>query len=65
MAKFLLFLLAVLILIPRLMRLLVTRRPPSGDRTRRTGPTRADDRLRDLTRQDISDADYEEIPEEE
>jgi hypothetical protein len=65
MGKFLLFLLAILILIPRLMRLLVPRRPPADDQARRPRETRQEDRLRDLTRQDISDADYEEIPPEE
>ena len=65
MAKFLLFLLAILLLIPRLMRLLVPRRPRGADPGRRTGPEQRDERLRDLTRQDISDADYEEIPPED
>jgi len=64
MLRFLILILAGLWLLPRLLRLL-----RSGSDQRRPqvrpadSPTR-DERLRDLTRQDISDADFEEIPPE-
>ncbi len=76
--RLLLLILAALWLIPRLLRLLLPRgtgehRTGAGRfrRDRRPGGGQADsrperpDRLRDLTQQDISDADYEEIPPED
>jgi hypothetical protein len=79
MLKYLFLLLAAFWLIPRLMRWLLL--PASASRrgndarrksARRPDPGRPEDgrpesseRLRDLTQQDISDADYEEIPPEE
>jgi hypothetical protein len=73
MLRYLFLLLAVLWFIPRLLRLLRgpdrgTRRGPDrvdgpGTGPRRTG--RKEQRLRNLTQQDISDAEFEEIPPEE
>ena len=65
--RFLLFLLAGLLIIPRLLRLLAPRRPEPQSRPRRADPKQPErhDPLQDLTRQDITDVDYEEIPPEE
>jgi len=76
MLRILLFILAGLWLIPRLMRLFLPRRPAEprvGRGARRRdrrdpapdGAPDPPDRLRDLTQQDISDADFEEIPPED
>jgi len=65
MGKFLLLLLALILLVPRLLRLLVPRSPsPRGEQQKRQ-PRQDPEVLKDLTQQDISDADYEEIPPEE
>jgi hypothetical protein len=65
MLRTLLLLLAGLWVLPRLLRLLGGGRrrpdqapPPAGARER-------EDRLQNLTQQDISDAEFEEIPPEE
>ncbi len=72
MLRFLLFLFAGLWIIPRLLRSLGGRsgNPDGRSETRTSGdrPTPEssnDPRLSDLTQQDISDADFEEISEEE
>lgn len=73
MLRYLILLLAGLWIVPRLLRLLSgTRRGArqsqdrvggSGTGSRRSG--KRDERLRNLTQQDISDAEFEEIPPEE
>jgi hypothetical protein len=65
MLRFLIILFAGLLIIPRLVRLLSTRKPAERPSSRAESPPAADDPLRDLTQQDISDADYEEIPPED
>ncbi|HOX26337.1 MAG TPA: hypothetical protein PLL30_07105 [Candidatus Krumholzibacteria bacterium] len=64
MFKFLVLLLAVLWFLPRLLRLLGTRDGDRRQEIRAQRRTPRDDRLQDLNRQDISDADFEEIPPE-
>jgi hypothetical protein len=73
--RLLLLILAALWLVPRILRLLgpgrrgEPRDPLGRFRRRRsrprTGAPERPDHLRDLTQQDISDADYEEIPPED
>jgi hypothetical protein len=59
-----LILLLVFWFVPWLTRSMSRRRPPSaGAGAGQPEPDR-DDRLANLTRQDISDADYEELPPE-
>ena len=69
MLKFLFLLFVGLLVIPRLLGALIPRRTKST-RTKsrpdsRPGGKQDPDDLRDLTRQDITDADYEDIPPEE
>ena len=66
MLRFLLLLLAGLWFVPRLLRLLGAAKagPRQSDRTTQGSP-QARDPLRNLSQQDISDAEFEEIPPQE
>ena len=64
MLRFLVFLFASLVVIPRLLRLLAPSGRQAPERPSAPRPASPPDSLSDLTSQDISDADYEELPPE-
>ncbi len=66
MLRTILLILAGLWILPRLVRLLTAGRPPRPRaRDASPGSPEPPSHLQDLTRQDISDAEFEEIPPEE
>jgi hypothetical protein len=65
MLKFLFILFTGLLVIPRLLRLLASGSRRGVERPPEPRPSSPPDSLSELTRQDISDADYEELPPEE
>ncbi len=71
MLRYLVLLLAALWVIPRVFRLLGSGAARTGGRRSRPGPVQPeapsprDERLKDLTQQDIADAEFEEIPPDE